>query len=66
MREETAYSVRAIHFSEARVRDVIFRKGRDGTYNCRIGGVDVGDLLIRDGIVLKHEDTKTGLVILLK
>jgi len=66
MREETAYSVRAIHFSEARVRDVIFRKVRDGTYNCRIGGVDVGDLSIRDGILLKHEDTKTGLVILFK
>lgn len=66
MREETAYSVRAIHFSEARVRDVIFRKVRDGTYNCRIGGVDVGDLSIRDGILLKHEDKNTGLVILLK
>lgn len=66
MRGKTAYSVRAIHFSEAQVRDVIFRKVRDGMYNCRIAGVDVGDLSIRDGILLKHEDTKTGLVILLK
>lgn len=66
MRGETVYSARALHFSDARVRDLIFRKVRDGVYRCRIGGVDIGDLSVRGGILLKHEDPKTGLVILLK
>jgi hypothetical protein len=66
LREEATYSVKALHFSDARVKGLIFRKVRDGTYHCRIGGVDIGDLSIRDGILLKHEDPKTGLVIMLK
>lgn len=63
LRSKTIYSVKAFHCSEARVRDVTFRKIKDGTYHCRIGRIDVGDLSIRDGTVLKHEDATRGLVI---
>jgi hypothetical protein len=63
LRKKTIYSVKAFHCSEARVRDVTFRKVNGGTYHCRIEGIDVGDLSIRDGIVLKHEDPRRGLVI---
>jgi hypothetical protein len=63
LRKKTIYSVKAFHCSEARVRDVIFRKVNDGTYHCRIERTDVGDLSIRDGIVLKHEDPRRGLII---
>ncbi len=63
MRRKTIYSVKALYFSEARVMDVIFRKVNDGTYHCRMGRIDVGDLSIRDGILLKHEDPTRGLII---
>jgi len=68
LRAKAVYSVKAFHFSEARVRDVTFRKVGDGVYNCRIEGVDVGDLSIRirDGMLLKHEDPTRQLVIRLK
>ncbi len=64
--KEAIYSVRAFHFSEAMVREVAFRRVRDGVYHCTIGGVDVGDLSIRDGILLKHEDPTKGLAIRLE
>ncbi len=63
LRRKTIYSVKALYFSEARVRNVIFRKVKDGTYHCRIGRIDIGDLSIRDGILFKHEDPTRGLVI---
>ena len=63
LRRKTIYSVKAFHCSEARVRDVTFRKVKDGIYHCRIGRIDVGDLSIRNGILLKHEDPTRGLVI---
>lgn len=66
LRREAMYSVKAFHFSEAGVRDVTFRKVKDGTYHCRIGRMDVGDLSIRHGIVLRHEDPARELVIRLK
>ena len=66
LRKEALYSVRAFHFSEARVREVTFRKVRDGVYRCGIGGLDVGDLSIRDGMLVKHEDPMRGLVVRLK
>ncbi|UCD71791.1 MAG: hypothetical protein JSW70_02005 [Syntrophobacterales bacterium] len=66
LKSETIYSVKAFHFSEARVRDVIFSKVKDGTYRCRIGRMDVGDLTIRYGILLKHEDPTRELAIRLK
>lgn len=66
LRKEAVYSVRAFHFSEARVREVTFRMLKDGVYHCRIGRVDVGDLFIRDGILLKHEDPTRELVIRLQ
>ena len=66
LRKKAIYSVRAFHFSEARVREVTFRKVRDGVYHCRIGRLDVGDLSIRDGMLVKHEDRTSGLVIRLE
>ena len=66
LKKEAIYSVRAFHFSEARVREVTFRRVKDGMYRCRIGRIDVGDLSIKDGILLKHEDPTRGLVIRLK
>ncbi|MFQ6078677.1 MAG: hypothetical protein ACE5NJ_06015, partial [Thermodesulfobacteriota bacterium] len=66
LRREVIYSVRAFHFSEARVREVTFRRVKDGMYRCRIGRIDVGNLSIRDGVLLKHEDPAKGLVIRLK
>ena len=63
LRKKTIYSVEVLYFSEARVRDVTFRKIKDGAYHCQIGRIDVGDLSIRDGIVIKHEDPTRGLVI---
>jgi hypothetical protein len=66
LRKEVIYSVRAFHFSEARVREITFRKVRDGLYHCRIGRIDVGDLSIRDGLLLKHEDQTKGLAIRLE
>ncbi len=66
LRREALYSVRAFHFSEARVKEVTFRRVRDDVYHCRIGRIDVGDLSIRDGILLKHEDPTKGLAIRLE
>lgn len=66
LRAKAVYSVKAFHFSEARVRDVTFRKVRDGVYNCRIEGMDVGDVSIRDGMLFKHEDPTRQQVIRLK
>ncbi len=66
LKKEELYSVRAFHFSEARVREVTFRRVGDGRYHCRVGRVDLGDLSIRDGILLKHEDPTRGLVIRLQ
>lgn len=66
LKKEALYSVRAFHFSQARVRDVTFRRVKDGMYHCRIGRIEVGDLSIRDGILLKHEDPTRGLVIRLQ
>ena len=66
LKSETICSVAAFHFSEARVKDVTFSKVMDGVYHCRIGEIDVGDLSIRDGILLRHEDPTRGLVIQLK
>jgi len=65
---KAAYAVMAFHFSEARVRDVTFTRVRDGVYHCRIGATDVGDLSIRDGMLLsiEHEDPEKGLVIQLR
>jgi len=63
LRKEAIYSVRAFHFSEARVREVIFRRLRDGVYHCRIGRTDLGDLSIRDGILSKYEDITRDLTI---
>jgi hypothetical protein len=65
---KAAYAVRAFHFSEARVRDVTFTKVRDGVYRCRIGAIDVGDLSVRDGLLIsiEHGDSKKGLVIRLR
>lgn len=63
LRREALYSVRAFHFSEARVREVTFRRIRDGVYHWRIGRIDVGDLSIREGILLRYEDPTKGLVI---
>ncbi len=63
---ETVYSVKAVHFSEAQVRDVTFSKVRGGVYHCRVGGMEVGDISIRDGIVLKLEDPRGKLLIQLK
>jgi hypothetical protein len=66
LRGRAVYSVKAFHFSEARMRDVTLRKVRDGVYNCRIEGMDAGDLSIRDGMLVKHEDPTRQLVIRLK
>jgi hypothetical protein len=66
LKKEAIYSVRAFHFSEARVREVIFRRVKDGMYHCSIGRIDVGDLSISDGILLKHEAPTRGLVIRLQ
>jgi len=66
LRGKAVYSVKAFHFSEARMRDVTLREVRDGVYNCRIEGMDTGDLSIRDGMLLKHEDPTRQLVIRLK
>lgn len=66
LRKQAIYSVRAFHFSEARVSEVTFRRVRDGVYRCRIGRIDIGDLSIRDGILLKHEDPTKGLAIRLE
>jgi hypothetical protein len=66
LREETVYSVKAVHFSEARVTDVTFSKVRGGVYNCRVGGMEVGDLSIRDGTVFKVENPRGELLIQLK
>lgn len=65
---KAAYAVRAFHFSEARVRDVTFARVRDGVYHCRIGAIDVGNLSVRDGmlIAIEHEDPKKGLIIRLR
>lgn len=63
---ETVYSVKAVHFSEAQVRDVTFSKVRGGVYHCRVGGMEVGDISVRDGIVLKLEDPRGKLLIQLK
>jgi hypothetical protein len=66
LREETVYSVKAVHFSGAKVTDVTFSKVRSGVYNCRVEGMEVGDLSIRDGIVLKIENPRGELLIQLK
>jgi hypothetical protein len=65
---KAVYSVRAFHFSEARVRDVTFTKVRDGEYSCRIGAIVVGDLSVRDGMLLsiEHGDPKKALIIRLR
>jgi len=66
LRKKTIYSVKAFLFSEARVRDVTFRKVKDGVYHCRIGRIEVGNFSIKDGILVKHEDPTNELVIQLK
>jgi hypothetical protein len=66
LKKEVMYSVRAFHFSEGRVREVAFRRVRDGVYSCRIGRIDVGDLSIVGGMLVKHEDPRRGLVVLLE
>lgn len=66
LRKEAEYSIKAFHFSEVRVRDVTFTKVKEGLYHCKIGEVDVGDLSIRDGLLVKHENPKSELVIRLK
>jgi hypothetical protein len=66
LRRKAIFSVRAFHFSEARVREVTFRRVRDGVYHWRIGSIDGGALSIRNGILLKHEDPTKGLVIRLE
>jgi hypothetical protein len=49
-----------------RVRNLTFTKVKDGTYHCTIGSTDIGDLSIRDGLLVKHEDPRSELVIRLK
>jgi len=66
LRKEAEYSVNAFHFSEVRVRNLTFTKVKDGTYHCTIGPTDIGDLSIRDGLLVKHEDPRKELVIRLK
>ena len=63
LKKEAIYTVKAFHFSEGRVMDVIFRKVKDGVYHCRIGRIDLGDLAIKEGLLVKHEDPTRGLVI---
>ena len=69
LRRETIYSVKAFHFSEARVRDVTFRKVKGGAYHCRIGRIDVGNFsIIKDGmlVLVENGDPTRGIVIRLK
>lgn len=66
LRTEAEYSIQTFHFSEVRVRNVTFTKVKEGLYHCKIGTADVGDLSIRDGLLVKHENPKSDLVIRLK
>jgi hypothetical protein len=64
--KEAVYSIKAVHFSRVKMTDVTFSKVRGGVYNCRVEGMEVGDLTIRDGIVLKIENPRGKLLIQLK